>query len=176
MLQWFLSSKSISFQYTEKEENYKLYFYQPAVVISWRILILKDEWTRLLVKIAVAKIVKLYCTNVGLVGVRELNSTHAFFVRQLKFGKVYISGTSGFLPRVRARALRAPVFFGSMPRLTGRCAPHAHCYPQKNTRKYSTVALLLSYLSYYVPRPPFCPSQLRWIFRRINKEKTTQKI
>jgi hypothetical protein len=34
MLQWFLSSKAISFQNTEKEENYKLYFYQPAVVIS----------------------------------------------------------------------------------------------------------------------------------------------
>ncbi len=34
MLQLFLSSKSISFQNTEKEENYKLYFYQPAVVIS----------------------------------------------------------------------------------------------------------------------------------------------
>jgi hypothetical protein len=27
-----------------------------------------------------------------MVGVRELNSTHAFFLRQLKIGKVYISG------------------------------------------------------------------------------------
>ncbi len=31
--------------------------------------------------------------------------------------------TSGFWPRVRARALRAPVFFGSFTRQTGRCAP-----------------------------------------------------
>jgi hypothetical protein len=31
--------------------------------------------------------------------------------------------TSRFWPRVRARALRAPVFLGSLPRPTGRCAP-----------------------------------------------------
>ncbi len=31
--------------------------------------------------------------------------------------------TSGFWPRVRARALRAPVFLGSLPSQTGRCAP-----------------------------------------------------
>ncbi len=31
--------------------------------------------------------------------------------------------TSGFWPRVRARALRAPVFLGSLPRQSGRCAP-----------------------------------------------------
>jgi hypothetical protein len=31
--------------------------------------------------------------------------------------------TSGFWPRVRARALRAPVFLGSLTRQTGRCAP-----------------------------------------------------
>jgi hypothetical protein len=30
--------------------------------------------------------------------------------------------TSGFWPRVRARALRAPVFLGSLTRQTGRCA------------------------------------------------------
>ncbi len=29
----------------------------------------------------------------------------------------------GFWPRVRARARRAPVFLGSLPRQTGRCAP-----------------------------------------------------
>ncbi len=28
-----------------------------------------------------------------------------------------------FCPRVRARALRTPVFFSSLPRQTGRCAP-----------------------------------------------------
>ncbi len=31
--------------------------------------------------------------------------------------------TSGFWPRVRARALRAPVFLGSLTRQKGRCAP-----------------------------------------------------
>jgi hypothetical protein len=34
--------------------------------------------------------------------------------------------TSGFLPRVRARALRAPVFLGSLPRQKGHCAPPTH--------------------------------------------------
>jgi hypothetical protein len=34
--------------------------------------------------------------------------------------------TSGFWPHVRARALRAPVFLGALPRQTGRCAPAAH--------------------------------------------------
>jgi hypothetical protein len=34
--------------------------------------------------------------------------------------------TSRFWPRVRARALRAPVFLGALPRQTGRCAPSAH--------------------------------------------------
>jgi hypothetical protein len=33
---------------------------------------------------------------------------------------------SGFLPRVRARALRAPVLFGSFTRPTGRCKPPTH--------------------------------------------------
>jgi hypothetical protein len=33
---------------------------------------------------------------------------------------------SGFWPRVRARALRAPVFLGSLPRQLGRSAPPAH--------------------------------------------------
>ncbi len=42
--------------------------------------------------------------------------------------KVYmiIYYTNGFWPRVRARALRAPVFLGSLPCQTGRCAPSAH--------------------------------------------------
>jgi hypothetical protein len=34
-----------------------------------------------------------------------------------------ILSTSGFWPRVRARALRAPVFLSSLPPQTGRCAP-----------------------------------------------------
>jgi hypothetical protein len=36
------------------------------------------------------------------------------------------SFTSGFWPRVRACALRAPVFLDSLARQTGRCAPPTH--------------------------------------------------
>ncbi len=36
--------------------------------------------------------------------------------------------TSGFWPRVRARALHAPVFWGLLPRKTGRCAPPPHVH------------------------------------------------
>ncbi len=46
---------------------------------------------------------------------------------------------------------------------------------RKNPQKCGTVALLLSYLSYYVPRSPSCPSQLRWSFRRINIKKPRRK-
>ncbi len=48
---------------------------------------------------------------------------------QCKGAAIVIKGygdTSGFLPRVRARALRAPVFLGLLPRLMRRCAPPAH--------------------------------------------------
>ncbi len=42
--------------------------------------------------------------------------------------------TSGFWPRVRACALRAPVILGALPRPTGRCAPphqsQLRCSPQ----------------------------------------------
>ncbi len=37
--------------------------------------------------------------------------------------RILIKNTSGFWPRVRARALRAPVFLGSLLCQTGRCAP-----------------------------------------------------
>ncbi len=37
--------------------------------------------------------------------------------------KKNIVDTSGFWPRVRALALRAPVFLGSLIHQTGRCAP-----------------------------------------------------
>jgi hypothetical protein len=36
---------------------------------------------------------------------------------------IQLRNTSGFWPRVRARALRTPVFFSSLPCQTGRCAP-----------------------------------------------------
>ncbi len=57
---------------------------------------------------------------------------HYFFVsyaKILRFYKKkfwlahYWGGTSGFWPQVRARALRASVFLGSLPRPSGRCAP-----------------------------------------------------
>ncbi len=38
-------------------------------------------------------------------------------------GHIATFRTSGFWPRVRARALRAPVFLSSLPPQTGRCAP-----------------------------------------------------
>ncbi len=45
-----------------------------------------------------------------------------------------------FWPRVRARALRAPVFLGSLTRQTGRCAPPpataASLLPQKKIKKF----------------------------------------
>jgi hypothetical protein len=41
----------------------------------------------------------------------------------LFFPNTTILITSGFWPRVRARALRAPVFLGSLTRQKGRCAP-----------------------------------------------------
>jgi hypothetical protein len=43
--------------------------------------------------------------------------------------------TSGFWPRLRARALRAPVFLGALPRLTGRCAPSPTITASLNPQK-----------------------------------------
>jgi hypothetical protein len=53
-----------------------------------------------------------------------------------------IEYTSGFWPRVRARTLRAPVFLGSLPCQTGRCAPPAHRI----------------FAASYLPPKTFCPS------------------
>jgi hypothetical protein len=50
---------------------------------------------------------------------RKTNFVHYF----CQTASVNYSITSGFWPRVRARALRAPVFLGALPRQTGRCAP-----------------------------------------------------
>ncbi len=46
--------------------------------------------------------------------------------KKKNFEKILYLKTSGFWPRVRARALRAPVFLGALPRQTGRCAPPDH--------------------------------------------------
>jgi hypothetical protein len=68
-------------------------------------------------------------------------------VRSLPLGKIYL--TSGFWPRVRARALRAPVFLGFLTRQTGRCAPprpsQLRCSPKnkKSTiTRYKNLSLL----------------------------------
>jgi hypothetical protein len=76
--------------------------------------------------------------------------------------------TSGFWPRVRARALCAPVFLGLLPRLTGRCTPLPPIaasliliYPQNfpsgpNSRRHGRISsiglscTLLSYIASYV--------------------------
>ncbi len=90
--------------------------------------------------------------------------------------------TSGFWPRVRARALRAPVFLGSLPRQTGRCAPPPPIaasllliQPPKIFTIYRTWAAHVQgfFLSnepqrlwnMRSPSPPR-PSQLCWSFRQ----------
>jgi hypothetical protein len=68
--------------------------------------------------------------------------------------------TSGFWPRVRARALRAPVFLGHMPRQTGRCAPPAHCsfaasysYPKNKNNLPNSCRPRKGHFSTLPPRP-----------------------
>ncbi len=92
--------------------------------------------------------------------------------------------TSGFWPRVRARALRAPVFLGSLTRQTGRYAPprplqlrcslkknipETKCFPSGPNRAASDVYLstglsctLLSYIAPYwaTMYPPELPNTL----------------
>jgi hypothetical protein len=78
----------------------------------------------------------------------------------------FYNNTSGFWPRMRVRGLRAPVFLGSLPRPTGRCAPpSAHrsfaasylppkAYPQARTRAtrgvFLSIGLSCTLLSYIV--------------------------
>jgi hypothetical protein len=55
----------------------------------------------------------------------------------------WYKATSGFWPRVRARALRAPVFLNSLPPQTGRCAP----LPPYRSSAACDVLLISSYPS-----------------------------
>ncbi len=88
------------------------------------------------------------------------------------------SKTSGFWPRVRARALRAPVFLGLLTCQTGRCAPPPPIaasllliYPQKLSLRPLGVYLsigqsctLLSYIASYwatLHPPDVHPNELR---------------
>ncbi len=65
-------------------------------------------------------------TKTKRIGERSAIVTHTHYHTQTdKVPKVNIWLTSGFWTRVRARVLRAPVFSGSLPRPTGRCAPPA---------------------------------------------------
>jgi hypothetical protein len=81
-------------------------------------------------------------------------------------------GTSGFWPRVRARALRAPVFFNSLPSQTGRCVPLAahrsfaasysalkNIYNLSNLGRPTSRAFFfpLDHRGYEVPCPPSRP-------------------
>ena len=86
----------------------------------------------------------------------------------------------GFWPRVGARAQRAPVFLGSLPRQTGRCAPPpshrsftASYSTPKNIYNLSNLGRLHQGLfsfhrgyEIWGPLPPPRPSQLRWSFRQ----------
>jgi hypothetical protein len=69
--------------------------------------------------------------------------------------------TSEFWPRVRARALRAPVFLSSLPPKRG-AALRAPPYPSIAAMKYE------------VPNHPPRPSQLRWSFRQYFGVKDTK--
>jgi hypothetical protein len=66
--------------------------------------------------------------------------------------------TSGFWPRVRARALRAHVFLGSLTRQTGRCAPPGHrsfAAPQKIKKNILSTASRNKILPFWTElRPP----------------------
>ncbi len=91
--------------------------------------------------------------------------------------------TSGFWPRVRACALRAPVFLGSLPRQTGRCAPPpahrsfaAYYSTPKNKQNLSNLGRPHTGPFFFPrdhrgneiwgPLPLPHPSQLRWSFRQ----------
>ncbi len=56
---------------------------------------------------------------------KENQITCILMCKEIQSGAVAKSymTTSGFWPRMRARALRAPVFLSSLPPQTGRCAP-----------------------------------------------------
>jgi hypothetical protein len=77
------------------------------------------------------------CLNAGIPGKQLFRHRH-YHRYSTKSVLHQYSCTSGFWPRVRARALRAPVFLSSLQRKTGRCAMSA--------------------------RPPPCTSQLHWSF------------
>ncbi len=92
--------------------------------------------------------------------------------------------TSGSWPRVRARALCAPVFLDSLPRQTGRCEPplahrsfaasystHKNIYnlsnfgrPRQGLFSFHWTTEVMKCEMWNVPSPR--PSQLRWSFRQ----------
>ena len=98
-----------------------------------------------------------------------------------------IFDTSGFWPRVRARALRAPVFLDSLPRQTGRCAPPAHrsfaasySIPKNRLKTIELVLRPSASWAFFVlldhrgeiwgPLPSPRQSQLRWSFWRYEEK------
>ncbi len=100
----------------------------------------------------------------------------------------YLFKTSGFWPRVRARALRAPAFFSSLPPPNGALrTPPPHplqlsCFlfdPKKYIKSIqpgpptSRTFFFPPYRrGYEVPCPPSRPSQLCWFFRQYFRVKS----
>jgi hypothetical protein len=80
--------------------------------------------------------------------VREKAKTGVFLILlTIRSTRIIIFHTSGFWPRVRARALRAPVFLGSLTCQTGRCAPpprpsQLRCPPKIKIFKKQNASLL----------------------------------
>jgi hypothetical protein len=62
--------------------------------------------------------------------------------------------TSGFWPRVRAHALRAPVFLGSVTCQTGRCTPPAH-------RRFAAPPKMKNKLQYFQIQNAFLQARTR---------------
>ncbi len=115
----------------------------------------------------------------------EISITYKIFIKKyvvnvFQLPSRQIFRTSGFWPRVRARALRAPVFLGSLPCQRGRCAPPpahrsfaASYSTPKNIYNLSNLGRLRQGLfsfhkgyEKWDPLPPPRPSQLRWSFRQ----------
>jgi hypothetical protein len=88
----------------------------------------------------------------------------AYRKRNISSGVLYLYlNTSGFWPRVRARALRAPVFLDSLPRPTGRSAPprpsQLRCSPKIN-KIYRTLSLEPPHRSFADPSGNIVGSKL----------------
>ncbi len=91
----------------------------------------------------------------------------------------FIYYTSGFWPRGRARALRAPAFLGSLPCLMGRWAPPAHrSFPARPKIKKSTINKMLPFWPELGPPgayifPPPDSAALYWAVLHLTELRCT---